>query len=163
MKTAMRRYTLENDRLDYAVARRYQIPPADMHALEHLEITGGMTPGALAERLQLTSGSVTALVDRMEQARLVERAPHPTDRRSTVVRLTDRALGFAREAYEPFGEDMTGAARRLSAAERDVVVRFMEDAAGVAAGHAVKQARASADSLPPADGYGRSSARSTSR
>ena len=36
---------------------------------------------------------MTARIDRLEKARLVERRPHPSDRRATLVRLTDK--GFA--------------------------------------------------------------------
>ncbi|HEX4260501.1 MAG TPA: MarR family transcriptional regulator [Acetobacteraceae bacterium] len=60
---------------------------------------GSLTMGELSARLMVTSGNVTGLVDAMEQEGLVSRRPHPTDRRSTVIRTTEagRAL-FARMA-----------------------------------------------------------------
>jgi DNA-binding MarR family transcriptional regulator len=78
----MRSWTIENTRFDEAFGRRVGVGLADLHALEQLEFGGGMTPGQLGERLQLTSGSVTALADRLERMGLVRRVPHPTDRRT---------------------------------------------------------------------------------
>lgn len=48
-----------------------------------------MTSRALSRLLDVTPRSVTGLVDRLEQADLVERAPHPHDRRASLIRLTD--------------------------------------------------------------------------
>lgn len=125
--------------MDQAVAARYGLSLAEMLALDHLESAGELTPGQLGPRLQLTSGAVTALIDRLERRGLAERAPNPTDRRSTVVRLTERTQRFAREAYEPFVRDVDRAARRLSATESDAVTRFMDDLAEIAADHAALQ------------------------
>ncbi|WP_116205529.1 MarR family winged helix-turn-helix transcriptional regulator [Amycolatopsis circi] len=48
----------------------------------------------MGERLQLHPTSVTNIVDRLERDGLVKRVPHPTDRRTTLVEITDdgRAL-----------------------------------------------------------------------
>lgn len=142
LKVAMRRFSIENDRFDDAVARRHGIGAADLHALEHLELAGGMTPGQLGERLQLTSGAVTALADRLERAGLLARAAHPTDRRSTMLCLTEEAERFAAEVYGSFGADIRQAANRLSADEREVVAKFMDACADVAAEHATRQGTA---------------------
>ncbi|HEY3845756.1 MAG TPA: MarR family transcriptional regulator [Acetobacteraceae bacterium] len=58
-----------------------------------------LTMGALSARLMVTSGNVTGLVNAMEKDGLVFRHPHPADRRSTLIGMTDagRAL-FARMA-----------------------------------------------------------------
>ena len=60
---------------------------------------GSLTMGELSARLMVTSGNVTGLIDAMEQEGLVSRRPHPTDRRSTLIRTTEagRAL-FSRMA-----------------------------------------------------------------
>ncbi|MFF5987978.1 MarR family winged helix-turn-helix transcriptional regulator [Prauserella flavalba] len=43
----------------------------------------------MGERLQLHPTSVTNIVDRLEKDGLVKRLPHPTDRRTTLVEITD--------------------------------------------------------------------------
>ncbi|TNC24594.1 MarR family winged helix-turn-helix transcriptional regulator [Amycolatopsis alkalitolerans] len=50
----------------------------------------------MGERLQLHPTSVTNIVDRLERDGLVKRVPHPTDRRTTLVEITDG--GRARHA-----------------------------------------------------------------
>lgn len=50
---------------------------------------GPLTPNEINAHLHLTSGSVTSLLDRLEQRGLVTRGPHPTDRRKVLVSITD--------------------------------------------------------------------------
>ncbi|TVT48366.1 MarR family transcriptional regulator [Amycolatopsis rhizosphaerae] len=50
----------------------------------------------MGERLQLHPTSVTNIVDRLERDGLVKRVPHPTDRRTTLVEITEE--GRARHA-----------------------------------------------------------------
>ncbi|CCK28686.1 hypothetical protein BN159_4307 [Streptomyces davaonensis JCM 4913] len=50
---------------------------------------GSMTQRALAARLQVTPRNVTGLLDALEADGLVARAAHPTDRRATLVSLTE--------------------------------------------------------------------------
>ena len=75
---------------------RYGLQHGEFDALATLRRSGapeGLTPTALFEAAMMSSGGMTARIDRLEKAGLVERRPHPTDRRATLVRLTDK--GFA--------------------------------------------------------------------
>jgi DNA-binding MarR family transcriptional regulator len=136
---ALRRYGLEDDRLDARMARQIGAPPVEFRAMDHLHHAKTLTPGELADRLALTSGAVTALVDRLEQLGWVTREPHPTDRRSIIVRAA-RDDATAEQLYAPIGEALAGAARKLSAAERAAAVRFLEEAAAIAAEQANRHA-----------------------
>ena len=49
------------------------------------------SPAALSAALSIDAGAVTRLLDRLEAKQLIERQPHPTDRRSTLIRLTEHA------------------------------------------------------------------------
>jgi len=56
----------------------------------------GMTLGELSRRMMVSNGNITGLVERLVELGLVDRVPHPTDRRAAVVRLTDAGrLSFA--------------------------------------------------------------------
>jgi DNA-binding MarR family transcriptional regulator len=46
----------------------------------------------------MTSGGMTAAIDRLERKGLVERAPNPHDRRGSLVRLTADGLAIIDEA-----------------------------------------------------------------
>ncbi len=50
---------------------------------------GSLPMKVMGQRLQLHPTSVTNIVDRLESDRLVERTPHPTDRRTTLVAITE--------------------------------------------------------------------------
>jgi DNA-binding MarR family transcriptional regulator len=59
-----------------------------MRLLHALECSGAQTMTQLANALGVTQRRVTALVDALAEDGFVERRPHPTDGRSTVVSLT---------------------------------------------------------------------------
>ncbi|HUZ71074.1 MAG TPA: MarR family transcriptional regulator [Candidatus Saccharimonadales bacterium] len=50
-----------------------------------------LPPTVIGERLLLTSGSITSLLDTLERRGLVRREPHPDDRRKLLVDITDKA------------------------------------------------------------------------
>ena len=52
----------------------------------------------MGQRLMVHQTSVTSVVDRLEKDGLVLRAPHPTDRRTTLVALTDAGASVAKAA-----------------------------------------------------------------
>ena len=47
-----------------------------------------LTPTELARARMMTSGGMTAVIDRLERRGLLERLPNPADRRGSIVRLT---------------------------------------------------------------------------
>lgn len=51
-----------------------------------------LTPTALYEAAMMSSGGMTARIDRLEKAGLIERRKHPTDRRGVLVVLTPKGL-----------------------------------------------------------------------
>jgi DNA-binding MarR family transcriptional regulator len=57
-----------------------------------------LNPTELAKQRMMTSGGMTAAVDRLERKGLVTRVPNPADRRSNLVRLTDDGLRIVDEA-----------------------------------------------------------------
>lgn len=86
---------------------RYGLQQGEFDALATLRRSGapeGLTPTALFEAAMMSSGGMTARIDRLEKAGLVERRPHPTDRRATLVRLTDKGFNLI-EAIMPRHEE----------------------------------------------------------
>ncbi|MCX5215953.1 MarR family transcriptional regulator [Kitasatospora sp. NBC_00240] len=69
----------------HASAKACELGATDLYALNILQLTGPMTPGELGTRTGLTTGPTTRLVDRLEQAGYVRRAPDPGDRRKVIV------------------------------------------------------------------------------
>jgi DNA-binding MarR family transcriptional regulator len=133
---ALRRYGLENDRFDLAVARAHDLSMAEVKAIDHIQAEGELTPRELGERLSLTSGAVTAVIDRLERGGWVARSPHPRDRRSVVVRMTEQSIEAGARIYLPYSEALARLAAGLPATTRKAVSEFLEKAAEIAAEHA---------------------------
>lgn len=67
------------------------LQPGEFDVLATLRRAGppyALTPTALYEATMVTSGAMTARIDRLESGGWVERQPDPTDRRGTLVALT---------------------------------------------------------------------------
>jgi DNA-binding MarR family transcriptional regulator len=103
-----------------ALARTLGVTDIEMLALVHLAEQGDLAPSALANLLDLSSGGTTALVQRLERNGYVGRKPHPTDGRSTLIRLTDETRDRLEQAESPpyralatLSAALTGPERRL--------------------------------------------------
>jgi DNA-binding MarR family transcriptional regulator len=123
---ATRRLDIAMSRLTGAFARVVGVSVPELLALEHLADGKGLGPSELARRLQLTSGSVTSLVDRLEASGHAVRAAHPSDRRRVVVLRTPKADEDLRHGAAPLVGDIAELAAGLSEDERQVVGRFLE-------------------------------------
>lgn len=66
------------------------LTPNDARTLQSLSSAAGKSMGALAEEWKLDASTATWIVDRLEARGLVQRRPHPTDRRSRLVVLTSK-------------------------------------------------------------------------
>ncbi len=66
--------------------------------LLHFSKRGALPMRTIGSRLQVHQTSVTNAVDRLEAAHLVQRLPHPTDRRATLVELTRSGRALAEKA-----------------------------------------------------------------
>ena len=101
----------------------------EMSALFYLFTEGTSTPTELAARLQITTASVTELVERLGRAGLARRAPHPHDRRKVVLSLTDAAQRQVGEMFERIAVSTARCTSLLEGDERETVLRFLHDLA----------------------------------
>jgi DNA-binding MarR family transcriptional regulator len=131
--TALHRFGLERDRLRATLCRSAGITLSELDALEHLEADGALTQRELGQRLALTSGGVTVLVDRLERAGWVRREPHPTDRRAVLLVLDDRALAALPAALAEYHAAVATAARAIPSTSRAAVEAFLASVAARAA------------------------------
>lgn len=80
---------IANTRLLELLAGQLSIVPTDIRALVALTADGDVTPKRVAEQLELSTGAMTTLLDRLENAGYARRVSNPSDRRSLLVELTD--------------------------------------------------------------------------
>ncbi|GAA0949246.1 MarR family transcriptional regulator [Actinocorallia libanotica] len=108
---AYRRYVSAVMLHGHASARACGLGATDLYALNILELGGPMTPGELGTRTGLTTGPTTRLVDRLEQAGYVRRAPAPGDRRKVLIEPIGRPAELDRvmaPAREEIGRILSG-------------------------------------------------------
>jgi DNA-binding MarR family transcriptional regulator len=132
------------DRFEDAAAAYFGVNRTAMRCMEVLDRLGQLTPGEIAVQTGLTSGAVTAMLDRLEREGLVRRSPDPSDRRRVLVQMTDKARQLAVDVYGPLAgemdrfEDYTDDELRLI----EGFMRMATQTLDVHAGRVEKQARA---------------------
>ena len=104
LMSEIRAYQRATDDMDESAARHLGVNRNDGKCLDVLEERAPMTAGALAEELGLTTGAITSLLDRLEQAGYVRRVRDTADRRRVLVELTPLARDRIGELYGPMGE-----------------------------------------------------------
>jgi DNA-binding MarR family transcriptional regulator len=125
IRALLHHFGLERDRLRAGLCRAAGITQSELDALEHLEADGPLTQRQLGERLLLSSGGVTVLVDRLERAGWVIRNPHPTDRRAVQLELDPAAVAEVTDDLSRYHTAIAAAARAVPPEHRDAVAGFL--------------------------------------
>ncbi|MER5946721.1 MarR family winged helix-turn-helix transcriptional regulator [Streptomyces sp. NPDC001904] len=122
----LRRLNGELNRLIHAFAAGQELHPTDVQALAAiLDSETPLTPSLLRQRLGLTSGAVSACVDRLERAGHVKRVRESADRRVVHLHYVPSAQAQARKHFTPLAEATERARRRFDEPELAVVLRFL--------------------------------------
>jgi len=87
--------------MDEAAHRALGINGTDGRCLDIIDRRGLLSAGQLAIEAGLTTGAVTAVLDRLEDKGLVRRVPDPDDRRRILVEVTERQREEAARLYFP--------------------------------------------------------------
>jgi len=116
------------DALDVYAAERVGIARNDLRCLNLLE-AGPIAAKAIASALGLTTGSVTALLDRLERKGLIERKPHPTDRRGLLIEATPKVYEQLAPIYRRMGEEVVALAIRYERREAEAAAKHLKDIA----------------------------------
>jgi MarR family 2-MHQ and catechol resistance regulon transcriptional repressor len=99
---------------------------SDFAVLELLLNKGPAPVNTIGERVHLTSGSITAAIDRLEEKSLVERCADNSDRRARVVHLTHAGRLLIERALKDHTAAMETATQGLTAAERGEAVALLK-------------------------------------
>jgi DNA-binding MarR family transcriptional regulator len=125
---AVRRLGNALDRFDDAVARELGVHRTDLRAMHLLE-NGPVTAGAIAAHLELTTGSVTALIGRLVAADLATRTVDPDDRRVVRIELRPETWQKLAGVYGPAGRQVSEYSASIGARRRDHSVSTLHDVA----------------------------------
>jgi len=84
-----------------------------------------ISPTELFNTLMVSSGTMTHRIDRLEQADLVKRTPDPSDRRGTLIQLTNKGFNLIEKAVEAHVANEHRLLSVLEEAERKVLAQLL--------------------------------------
>ena len=99
---------------EHSVVKDSGLSPTQMHTVEIIGHNQNMRMKELAERLGVTTGSLTVGIDKLEDLGLVERKPHESDRRSWLIVLTDAGKQMYEQHHKYHQEFTNEISRDLS-------------------------------------------------
>ena len=99
------------------------VPPGQLSALSVLVFGGDRTLAELAAAEQVTSPTMTRIVDGLERANLAKRNPHPDDGRAIIVRATTRGRRVMERGRQQRIELLSGLLAQLDGADLRAVKR----------------------------------------
>ena len=110
------------------LAEKLGIGTIDINAMAFVGEVDGLTPKDLGKTLNITTGSVTAMVDRLEAKGFMVRKPNPTDRRSVLLHLSPEGTDAMQWANDHFA---AAAGALLQASSEDSIVDIAEFLEGI--------------------------------
>lgn len=110
----------------YAIAERLGLTVSDLECLDHLADNGPATAGQIAERTNLTTGAVTSMLRRLQQAGYVSAERDPADRRRVIVTLRPERDADLDRPYERFAQRTAQLIEDYTVAEIGLLIRHYE-------------------------------------
>ncbi|MFF0120490.1 MarR family winged helix-turn-helix transcriptional regulator [Micromonospora arida] len=110
----------------YAIAERLGLTVSDLECLDYLADVGSATAGQVAERTNLTTGAVTSMLRRLQQAGYVTAERDPADRRRLIVTLRPERTAELKQPYEQFAEGAERLIEGYSVEEVRLLVRHYD-------------------------------------
>jgi len=111
-----------------AIAAQLGMSATEWKCLSLLDQHGPATAGRLAQLSGFTTGAITGIVDRLERAGYVRREPHPSDRRSIIIRSL--GLGELKSKIGPIfvslGRAIAALNARYSPVELSAIQSYLE-------------------------------------
>jgi MarR family transcriptional regulator, 2-MHQ and catechol-resistance regulon repressor len=107
---------------------------SDFRVLEVLLHKGPLPVNVIGEKVELTTGSITTAVDRMEAKWLVVRKNLPDDRRVRIVELTPKGRQLIEKAYAQHEIDMERAMKHFSREDRNALIDLLKQLGKQSAG-----------------------------
>ena len=110
-----------------AIANLAGVSVTDLKCLDYVDRVGDVTAGDLARLTGLTTGAITAAIDRLEKAGLARRERSETDRRKVFIRLCESpAMARIAPFYDALGRESAQMITRYSVRELETIKDFCE-------------------------------------
>ncbi|WP_305787864.1 MarR family winged helix-turn-helix transcriptional regulator [Symbioplanes lichenis] len=99
---------------------------SQLSALTSLQLAGALTPRELADVERVQPPTMTKIVGKLEERGLIERTPHPTDRRQVILAATERGRAVFGQFEKQRNEWLARHLQELTEDERDTLTRAAE-------------------------------------
>ncbi|MFO0549857.1 MAG: MarR family transcriptional regulator [Polyangiaceae bacterium] len=122
-----------------ALAERAGLTVSDWRSLDLItRAEDSLTPGQLAERINLSTGAITGVLDRLERAGYVRREKDPKDRRQVLVHVVDARTRELEPIQAPLAHAMHELCASYSNEELELVRDYCRKAAAIVADETLK-------------------------
>jgi DNA-binding MarR family transcriptional regulator len=116
----------QDSAFDNLAAEQLGLNRTDLHCINIIENSGGLTAGELAAEAGLTTGAVTGVLDRLERAGYARRVPDPNDRRRVKLEVTPKFYSRAERIWGPVAAEWASRlGARFTAEELERVIEFL--------------------------------------
>jgi DNA-binding MarR family transcriptional regulator len=106
--------------------KKYQVSAAQLNCLLALHESGPLLPSQIAKHMLVKSSTVTGIIDRLEQKRLVKRMRNSPDRRKIFIQLTEAGRTLAQNAPPPIQQKIMDGLRKLPESDIEKIVRGLQ-------------------------------------
>jgi DNA-binding MarR family transcriptional regulator len=111
---------------EHLVVKDSGLSPAQMHTIEVIGHHKNLMMRELADRLGITTGTLTVAVDRLEKLSMVKRMPHEHDRRSWLIVLTEKGKQMYEQHNKHHEEFTQEIAHDLTNKEIETLYQLMD-------------------------------------
>lgn len=129
--TELRKFGVKNILNQQQIANQLNISNYDFITIQILEETGPITAGEIAKRTGISTGSVTALLDRLEKEHYIQRERDPDDRRKVLIVPQYNDKQDVQELYNDLNHSMLGLFQSYDTSEQRAIIDFLEKASEV--------------------------------
>ncbi|RAL22579.1 MarR family winged helix-turn-helix transcriptional regulator [Thermoflavimicrobium daqui] len=106
--------------------RRYGLNPTEFGVLDLLYHKGPQPLQQIGEKILISSGNITYVIDKLEKKNLLIRKPCPKDRRVTYAELTEQGEQFFAEIFSQHQEVIHQALKGLDVDEKQVAIQLIK-------------------------------------
>jgi len=100
--------------------------PTEFAVLELLYHKGDQPMQQIGGKILLASGSITYVVDKLEQKELLKRIACPTDRRVTYAQITEKGRNFIKEIFPEHAEQIDTLMSSLTSSEKETAIELLK-------------------------------------
>ena len=117
---------LQDAAMDHVAAARMGVNRTDLACLDVISRSGPVTAGEIAREVGLTTGAVTAVMDRLERAGYARRVRDEEDRRKVMVEATPQMYEQAAGIWGPLAAEWQEAIARYTTDQLELLLEMLK-------------------------------------